>query len=68
MIRAKKETILHLESIIDAIGLMNTLEAIADICYDKAEHLRSNWQDEKSAKCWESDGDELHCTIGRLSL
>jgi len=44
---------LALETMIDTVGLSNTLYAIANLCSDKAEHIRSNWQDEALAKRWD---------------
>lgn len=43
----------HLERMIDSYGLEGVLYAIGDICADKADHIRSNWQDEGMAKFWE---------------
>ena len=34
-----------LESLIDKYGVSEVLHAIACICYEKAEHIRVNWQD-----------------------
>lgn len=42
----------HLERMIDAYGLETVLYALGDICIEKAEHIRSNWQDERTAKYW----------------
>lgn len=42
-----------LESIVDHIGLAKTLDLLASLCRDKAEHLRSNWQDDTAARVWE---------------
>ena len=41
-----------LETLIDAYGLEGVLYAIGDICAEKADHIRSNWQDERLAKEW----------------
>lgn len=43
----------QIEGIIDNTDIEALLNGIADICYGKGEHLRSNWQDEYSAKKWE---------------
>lgn len=37
---------------VDSFGLQNTLDMLAQICHDKSEHLRSNWQDEDAARAW----------------
>jgi hypothetical protein len=42
----------ELERIIDRLGLYEALQAIADIAYDKAEHLASVWQDHAAARQW----------------
>lgn len=48
-----------LEQYIDKYGLSETLSHIADICYNKAEHLKSNWQDESTARVWEKDAEKI---------
>ena len=53
-----------IEAMIDVAGLSNTLDAISQVCYAKAEHLRVNWQDHKSAEDWEKFAgliDNLAC-------
>ena len=42
-----------LEALIDADDLRSVLEAIADICGAKAEHLRSSWQDPVAGSGWD---------------
>ena len=34
-----------LEQIVDSLGVKGTLEALAQVCFDKSEHLAVNWQD-----------------------
>ena len=41
-----------LEALIDLHGLPAVLNAIAQICSDKAEHIAVNWQDTATAKVW----------------
>jgi hypothetical protein len=41
-----------LEQMIDSSNLFAILELIEVICEEKAEHLRSNWQDEALTKAW----------------
>lgn len=43
----------NLESMIDQFGMIHILEALAIIAREKADHLRTNWQDEPAAKAWE---------------
>ena len=45
-----------LEPLIDKHGMVHVLAGLALICFEKAEHLRSNWQDDNSAKVWDRAG------------
>lgn len=42
-----------LEALVDAESLSSIVECLGDICGEKADHLRANWQDEHTAKLWE---------------
>lgn len=42
----------ELEDVVDALGLKGVCEALAEICSAKADHVRTNWQDEPRAKAW----------------
>lgn len=57
----------HLESVIDEIGLSALLNEIAEIAREKADHLRSNWQDETSAKLWDKDADRIEKVSAKLN-
>jgi len=41
---------------IDHYGLLSVLEDISVVCWEKAEHIRTNWQDDKLARAWEEAG------------
>lgn len=41
-----------LEAMIDRHGLSGVLKGMADICYEKQEHVESNWQDRALGKAW----------------
>lgn len=56
-----------LEDIVDSIGLTETLQALVQICYGKAEHLESNWQDANSAKTWTKDAATIEKIIAKLN-
>jgi hypothetical protein len=49
----EQERLDTLEHYVDRYGLRSTLDALACICTDKAEHIRSNWQDQTTARPWE---------------
>lgn len=51
---------------IDKHGLSNTLEAIADICLLKAEHLRVNWQDDNTARAWETIYNKMNHALATI--
>jgi len=44
-----------LEMMIDKHGLSKVLFWIAEICHEKADHVKSNWQDRELAKAWNVD-------------
>ncbi len=47
------EAMIALEAMVDKVGTRNVLYALANIAGAKAEHLRSNWQDEGTAQQWD---------------
>ena len=44
---------LFAETAIDQNGLYNLLSEIREVCLMKAEHIRTNWQDEPLALQWD---------------
>jgi hypothetical protein len=55
-----------LERVIDQDGLAAVVACLADIANDKAEHLRSAWQDDKLARSWERDAKKLQAVAAKL--
>jgi hypothetical protein len=49
----------ELEVMVDRTSLQTVIEALAHICWLKAEHLEENWQDEQSARAWKRDARKL---------
>ena len=47
----------HLEFLVDLHGIVDVTEKLREICHDKAEHIRVNWQDEDTADAWEEAGN-----------
>jgi hypothetical protein len=41
-----------LELLIDRYGVSELLCQVSNVCSEKAEHIRSNWQDNLTAKPW----------------
>lgn len=44
-----------LETMMDRASLTDILWALEQIALEKADHVRSNWQDERMANFWEKD-------------
>jgi hypothetical protein len=43
-----------LEPLVDASCVGDVLLALARVCNEKAEHLRTNWQDAQTARHWDA--------------
>jgi len=52
----EREALAKIEEIVDVLGLSVTLANLGGVCFEKAEHLRCNWQDENAARTWEHAG------------
>jgi hypothetical protein len=57
-----------LEHLIDTNGLVETLEAIQTICYEKAEHLRANWEDDTGARAWDRAATLIARLVTKISV
>lgn len=68
MTDAERLDVEFLEGAVDRLGLREVIEHLASICSEKAEHLRSNWQDERSAARWDADTERLERAAGHLHL
>jgi hypothetical protein len=49
-----------LEPILDSSSLMRIIGALAHLCYEKGEHVATNWQDEALAQRWDKAGAYLN--------
>ena len=56
----------NLEALVDKADLSTVLETLVDICNGKAEHLRTNWQDENEAKAWDKDAATIDKVLGKI--
>lgn len=56
-----------LEAMVDKIGLANLVEALAEICSAKADHVQSNWQDDALAAVWDRDAAVLLKASGKVN-
>ncbi len=53
------------EALIDRSTLYDVLEAIATVCHAKSDHIGSNWQDDATAKVWETAANQVNALIAR---
>lgn len=61
----------EVEQLIDRCGLATVVGALALICAEKAEHVRTNWQDKELAAAWHQCGLHLldaETAIGKENL
>ena len=56
----------QLEAMIDSRNLHWVLSELADVCTEKADHIRENWQDEGLAEKWDNAAHNLHIDMKRL--
>jgi hypothetical protein len=55
-----------LEELVDKHGLRAVVDALAGVCADKAEHVRTNWQDQALARAWDKAGLALTGVVAKL--
>lgn len=48
-----------LELLIDRNDLQAVVRALANVCFQKTEHILANWQDEPLANAWSINGERL---------
>jgi hypothetical protein len=53
----------ELEDTIDRMGIAKFLEAIETICFEKADHVQSAWQDAALAKAWSKVGNKIGLAV-----
>ena len=53
----------QLETLIDAVGIESILMGISDICGEKADHIRANWQDNVLARRWDVVAGAVGITV-----
>tara|TARA_B100000214_G_C23552848_1_gene439234 strand:- start:103 stop:327 length:225 start_codon:yes stop_codon:yes gene_type:complete len=50
----------EIEAIIDRVGMLCFIDTVIDICEEKADHIRTNWQAENLAKVWDRKAKVLN--------
>jgi hypothetical protein len=56
-----------LERLVDTTGVANVLEALAAVCHEKVDHVRSQYDDEKTARLWERAGNKISGFYAKFS-
>ena len=54
-----QEFIDTMEALVDRSSLNYVLNTLTQICFLKADHISSNWQDEGLAKLWIRAGEKI---------
>lgn len=57
-----------MEAMVDKYSLSGVVESLAHIANEKGDHLRTNWQDNETAKEWERAAAALDKTAARILL
>lgn len=57
-----------LEDMIDNSSVSKTLALVADICAAKADHIQHAWQDEGTARVWDSVAEEVAELASNLNI
>jgi hypothetical protein len=56
----------HLEELIDKHGTSTVINLLSEIMYEKAAHIRENWQDANTAKFWDANGKAITNVLPKL--
>ena len=57
-----------LEAMIDAHGLQHILTGLECVCQEKAEHIRCNWQDNKTARVWDTAAKRIYSIAAKTDI
>lgn len=57
-----------LEHMMDRSSLATVLETLAEIASEKAEHIRTNWQDSATAAHWDIGARAVNKAAARINV
>lgn len=57
-----------LEALVDKYNLDSVIGKLSEICFEKAEHIRTNWQDAPTARKWVQAANHLVITSMHLKI
>ncbi|UKP00304.1 hypothetical protein [Nostoc sp. UHCC 0870] len=53
-----------IEAMLDSMSVVDVLRIMSEICYEKAEYLRTDYQDSETARAWEKVGR----AVGKIKI
>ncbi len=58
----------ELELLVDGASLANVLAALAEIAREKADHIRSNWHDNVTAREWDRAARTIETATDKVTV
>lgn len=58
----------QLEQLVDQYSLKCILECLSTICSEKADHIRTNWQDRDLAKEWQHTAMWINSIVRKVTV
>ncbi|MEA5565472.1 MULTISPECIES: hypothetical protein [unclassified Anabaena] len=53
-----------IKAMLDSMSVVDVLRIMSQICYEKAEYLRTDYQDSETARAWEKVGR----AVGKIKI
>ena len=68
MSTATHKVVDSLEAMVAASTLATVVDALAEVCYMKADHIRQNWQDNITSRPWDVAAGKLVKLVAGLDI
>lgn len=68
MVKERIDLAEKLEAMVDKHGLAHVLCGLELVCLEKAEHLRSNWQDFTTDKAWDAASRACYAAARKIKV
>ena len=62
----KEDLVQKIEVIVDQHTLLDVMTALEFMCYEKADHIRHNWQDKVTASPWDKAGKAINGILSKV--
>jgi hypothetical protein len=56
------------EDMVDCHSVRGLLDAMSEVCVDKATHIQEAWQDDETAKTWDAVAGKLHSLATKMVI